>query len=134
MASDRDVRPVSGQTGRPADILKDDRVKRGGIGAHLGESVERGMTGGQRHTLPTVVGDEVTSERPNDAEGDLGLEGPDRAGLAAQEDEERSADYPRRPRSSEGTDSPRALGMGPGDPGYTAEEDDEGDGRLPRKV
>lgn len=135
MSDSNQNQPMSGQPGQPAEVLTDDRVKTGGVGAHLGESVDRGLTGGRGLGVKAVVGDNVPTEGAGDASGgDLGLEGATRAGLAVQNEEERSPDYPRRPDASEGSDSPRVLGMGAGDPGYTAEEDDEGTGELPSKV
>jgi hypothetical protein len=103
------------------------------VGGHAGNDVGRGMTGGQAN-LRASVGDGRTSWGEDGAGADLGLEGTERRGLAAQQGRERSADYPRRAFPSEGSSSPADLGMGPGDPGYTSEEDDRGSGRLPRRV
>jgi hypothetical protein len=103
------------------------------IGKHDGNDVGRGMAGGQAG-LRTSLGGGRTSWGEDGAGADLGLEGVERRGLAAQQGDERSADYPRRPFPSEGSSIPADLGMGSGDPGYTAEEDDRGSGWLPRKV
>ena len=103
------------------------------VGKHLGNDVGRGMTGGEAN-LRARVGGGRTSWGDDASGADLGLEGVERRGLSAQQGRERSADYPRRPFPSEGSSSPADLGMGTGDPGYTAEEDDQGSGRLPRKV
>ena len=103
------------------------------VGRHFGNDVGRGMTGGEAG-LRASVGGGRTSWNDDGAGADLGLEGPERRGLSAQQGRERSADYPRRPFPSEGSSSPADLGMGAGDPGYTPDEDDQGSGRLPRKV
>jgi hypothetical protein len=98
-----------------------------------GPDVGRGLTGGEPG-LRASIGGGRTSWGDDGAGADLGLEGADRRGLATLEGEERSADYPRRPFPSEGSSSPADLGMGAGDPGYTPEEDDQGERPLPRKV
>jgi len=102
------------------------------VGKHSGNDVGRGMTGGEAGLRARIGGGRTTWGGGEG--GALGLEGADRLGLAAQQGHERSADYPRRPFPSEGSSSPADLGMGPGDPGYTPEEDDRGDGKLPGKV
>jgi hypothetical protein len=101
----------------------------------FGNDVGRGMTGGGKGgDVSASMGTGRTSWGDDDAGTDLALEGASRRGLDTQDGRERSADYPRRPFPSEGSSSPTDLGMGAGDPGYTAEEDDRGTGKLPRKV
>ena len=98
--------------------VRRDRVDKA-IGGHLGHSTERGLLGGGGDRR-VDMGHGRTSFREEDtsAGGALGPEGTDTdlnrpAGDLIRDAEDRHSRHPE------------TLGLGAGDPGYTAEEDDE---------
>jgi hypothetical protein len=97
-----------------------DTMGRGALGAHVGSQVGRGMTGGD---VPTDVHASQGHGRTSSSQGL-----PDRDDMTR----ETAGDDPGPRTVGPGiiSDDPAVLGMGPGDPGYTDDEDDEGTGRL----
>jgi hypothetical protein len=98
----------------PKDVRSDTADKMGG---HLGHSASRGFAQGN---VKVHMGQGRTSFRGDDssAGGALGPEGTETDMNRPIADQIRDADdrHSRRPET---------LGLGGGDPGYTAEEDDE---------
>jgi len=103
-----------------------DTAESGAVGAHLGHSVDRGLVGAGRTKVDMGGGRTRFDEPDLNSGGALGPEGT-------------RADMRRRPadqiRDAEDHHSrhPEQLGLGGGDPGYTAEEDDEGSQGLARR-
>jgi hypothetical protein len=102
----------------PEDVRRDE-VGGAATGGHLGHSVDRGLPGGSG-ARRVDVGHGRTSSRDDDrsAGGALGPEGTDTDLNRPIGDQVRDAED-RHSRH------PETLGLGAGDPGYTAEEDDE---------
>jgi hypothetical protein len=96
-----------------------DTMGGGDLGAHLGSEVGRGLTGGD---LPTDAHASQGHGRTSTSQGRL--ERDDMTRETAGDDAGLRTVGPGII-----SDEPAVLGMGAGDPGYTAEEDDDGDGR-----
>lgn len=99
-----------------------DTMESGATGAHLGHDATRGMTGsgGEDGEVRFSQGHGRTSERDEVGAGsgsDLGLEGIRGDVHADTTVSVRDVEGDYRP-------DPAARGLGPGDPGYLAEEDD----------
>ena len=102
----------------PEDVRRD-QVGGSATGGHLGHSVDRGLLGGSGERR-VDVGHGRTSFREDDrsAGGALGPEGTDTDMNRPMADQIRDGeDHHSR--------HPETLGLGGGDPGYTAEEDDQ---------
>ena len=97
-----------------------DTMGKGDLGAHLGSEVGRGMTGGD---VPTDVHAKQGHGRTSTSQGQTARDDITR---------ETAGDDlgPRVVGPGVISGDPAVLGMGKGDPGYTAEEDDEGTGRA----
>jgi hypothetical protein len=97
-----------------------DTMSKGNIGAHLGSEVGRGLTGGD---LPSDVHASQGHGRTSTSQGQNARDDITR---------ETAGDDPGPRVVGPGiiSSDPAVLGMGKGDPGYTAEEDDEGTGRA----
>lgn len=103
----------------PRDRARD-TMGKGDLGAHLGSEVGRGMTGGD---VPTDVHANQGHGRTSTSQGQTARDDITR---------ETAGDDlgPRVVGPGIISGDPAVLGMGKGDPGYTAEEDDEGTGRA----
>jgi hypothetical protein len=102
----------------PADVRRD---QAGGpaTGGHLGHAVDRGLLGGSGERRARV-GHGRTSFRAED---------PSSGGALGPEGTDADLNRPMADQIRDGEDRhsrhPQTLGLGAGDPGYTAEEDDQ---------
>jgi hypothetical protein len=125
---DDEVNDVAGKRrgAKRRERVERDTAESGAPGAHLGHSAARGLVGEGQVKVDTGRGRTSFDEEDTSAGGALGPEG-------TRADMNRPIADRIRDAEDHTSRHPEQLGLGPGDPGYTAEEDDAGTDELARR-